>query len=94
MQPGERELHLRLDTRGTHHTASRRLLDQVVQQRRLAHARLAAYHQCPALTPANSFDEPVEHVALAAPAYEPCRASSAVMSGHRPGTDPTPRVDR
>ena len=68
MQPGEGKLHLRLDTSGPHHTAARRLLDHVLQQRRLAHARFAAHHQRPALTRANSFDEPVEHVAFAAPA--------------------------
>jgi hypothetical protein len=39
----------------------------MVQERRLAHARLAAHHQRPALTRAHSFDEAVEHVALAAP---------------------------
>ena len=75
MQPGERELHLRLDTGGTRHTAARRLLDQVLQQRRLAHARLATHHQRPALARANSVDEPVEHVAFAAPAPQLRRTS-------------------
>jgi hypothetical protein len=88
--PGERQLHLRLHTRSTGHTAARRLLDQVVQQRRLAHARLAAHHQRPALTRANSFDQPVEHVPFAAPALEPCRASSdGERWGHLPDTDVT-----
>ena len=68
MQPGEGELHLRLDAGGTHHAAARRLLDHVFQQRRLAHARLAAHDQRPALARANRFDQPVEHLAFAAPA--------------------------
>jgi hypothetical protein len=68
MQPGKRKLHLRLNTCGAHHPAARRLVDQVVQQGRLAHARLAAQYQCPALTRANILGEPVEHTAFAAPA--------------------------
>jgi hypothetical protein len=91
VQPGEGELHLRLDTRGPHHTAARRLPDHVIQQRRLAHARFATHHQCPALTPANGVDEAVEYVAFGAPADELCGASSDVgMCGHLPGTDRTP----
>ena len=68
MQPGEGELHLRLDTGGTVHTAARRLLDQVLQQRRLAHARLATHDQYPAVPRAHSLNQPVERVAFAAPA--------------------------
>ena len=68
MQPGERKLHLRLDTHGARDAAVRRLLDQVLQQRGLAHARLAAHDQGPALTRANSVDQPVEHIELVAPA--------------------------
>ena len=51
VQPGERELHLRLDPGGARHPAARGVLDQVVQQRRLAHARLAAHHQRPGSHP-------------------------------------------
>ena len=47
MQPGEGELHLRLDTGGARHTAARGVLDHVVQQRRLAHARFAAHAPAP-----------------------------------------------
>jgi hypothetical protein len=66
------------------------LLGDVLQQRRLAHARLATHHQCPALTRANSFDELVEHIAFAAPARQPWRApSDEGKSGHLPGTDVT-----
>ena len=67
MQPGEGELHLRLDAGGAHHQAARCLLDQVVQQRGLAHARFTAHHQRPALTSSNGFDEPVEHLAFGVP---------------------------
>jgi len=67
---GERKLHLRLDTRGAHHSTTRRLLDEILQQRRLAHARIASHHQDAALTRANIVDEPVEHVAFATPARQ------------------------
>src|SRR5437660_3695929 len=76
MQPGEGKLHLGLDARGPHHTAARRLLDDVFQQRRLTHAGFATYHQCLALSRPDSFDEPVEHIAFAAPARQLCRPSS------------------
>ena len=83
MQPGERQLHLRLDTGGAHHPAARRLRDQVLQQRRLAHTRFAAHHQRPALTAANRLDELVEDVPFAAPAPQFCGASSdRGMGGH------------
>ena len=92
MQPGEGELHLRLDAGGTHHATTRRVVDRVVQERRLAHPRLAAQHQCPALARAHGVDEAVEHVAFAAPAREPCRPSSNLsLSGHRSrNSDVTP----
>jgi len=41
MQAGEGELHLRLNTSRTHHTAARRVLDDVLQQRGLANTRVA-----------------------------------------------------
>jgi hypothetical protein len=65
VQPRVGELHLRLDTRGARHPAARGVLDQVVQQRRLAHPRLTADHQRPALTSANGVDEPVQHLRFA-----------------------------
>ena len=41
-------------------------------------------------TGADSIDQPVQHVAFAAPARQPCRASSdGGMSRHLPGTDAT-----
>ena len=68
MQPSEGQLHLRLDTGGTQHAEAGRLLDQVLEQRGLAHARFASDNQRPALTRANGGDESVELIALAAPA--------------------------
>jgi hypothetical protein len=68
MQPGERELHLRLDTSGARHQAARRVIGHIIQQCRLAHTRFAAHHQCPALTRADTLDQPVEHLAFASPA--------------------------
>jgi hypothetical protein len=41
VQPGERQLYLPTSTGDTRHSTARRLLHQVVQQGRLAHARLA-----------------------------------------------------
>jgi hypothetical protein len=60
VQGSERELHLRLDSGGIDDAATRGSVDEVVQERRLAHARFAPYDQRPPLTLANSLDEPVE----------------------------------
>ena len=70
MQAGVGELHLRLDAGGAHHTAARRSVDQVLQQRGLAHARFAPQHQGPALTRANGVDEPVEQLQFVAPGLQ------------------------
>jgi hypothetical protein len=74
VQPGERQLHLRLDTSGPLDTAARRAPAQVVQQRRLAHTRLAMHHQRPALAGADSLHQPVKHPALGVAAGQLCRA--------------------
>jgi hypothetical protein len=42
MHPSERQLHLRLHPSRTRHTKPRRLLDRVIQQRRLADAGFTA----------------------------------------------------
>jgi hypothetical protein len=90
VQPGKGELHLRLDPRGAQHAAARRMLDDVLEQRGLAHARLATHHQRPALTRADSLDEPVEHRELAAPARQLVRApSDGGEFGHLTDTDGT-----
>jgi hypothetical protein len=50
MQAREGQLHLRLHTRRSRHPAPSRAPGHVVQQHGLAHARVAAHHQGPALT--------------------------------------------
>jgi hypothetical protein len=47
---------------------------QVLQQRRLAHARLAGHHQRLTLTCPDSIDQPVQHAAFAVPAPKGDRA--------------------
>ncbi len=49
VHPGERERHLRLDSGGPRHAATRRLPGQVIEQRRLPHTRLAVHDEDPAL---------------------------------------------
>jgi hypothetical protein len=44
------------------------VIGHVIQQRRLAHTRLAAHDQCPALTSPHTLDQPVELLAFASPA--------------------------
>ena len=94
MHPGKRQLHLRLDTGDARHHALRRVIDQVVQQRRLAHTRLATHHKCLALTRAHSVDQPVEQPALAVPTPELRDASRGEKFGHLTSTDETPPTDR
>jgi hypothetical protein len=67
---GEGKLHLRLDTGRTRDQTARSLLGDVVQQRRLAHARLATYHQRVVFAGANGFDHAVERIAFAATTLE------------------------
>ena len=62
MQPRKRKLHLRLHADRAHHTAPHRVLGHVLQQRRLAHARLTTHYKRPALTCTHSIDKPIEHV--------------------------------
>src|SRR5690242_2407117 len=75
MQPGEGQLHLRLDAHRPRYPKARRLPDQVVQQRGLAHARLTADHQHPALTGPDAIDELGERAHLAGPAPQRCGSS-------------------
>src|SRR6476469_5418677 len=76
MQPGEGKLHLRLNAGGAHDPKSWRLLDGVLQKRRLAHARLAPHHERPAFARPDGLDEPVEYIAFAAPAGQRGRAAA------------------
>ena len=71
MQPRERELHLRLDARRARDAAPRRALHQVLQQRALADAGLAAQHQRAARTRAHARHQLIQRRALAAPAEQP-----------------------
>ena len=76
MQAGEGELHLGLHAGCAHHPELRRLLDEVLEQRRLADTRLTTDHQCPAFARADGLDQPVEHVAFAATARQRSRAAA------------------
>ena len=71
VQPRERELHLGLDADRVEHPAARRPLGHVLQQRRLADARLAAQHERLALARADGAHQQIERRALALPAEEP-----------------------
>jgi hypothetical protein len=73
MDPGERQLHLRLHARDLRHTESRGLTSGVPEQRRLSDARLAPDYQDGALTLARVCQEPVEYLALAGPVEKPGR---------------------
>ena len=70
MQSGERHLDLRLSTRGPDDAATGRALHQVFQQRSLAGSRLAAEDQDPALTHPHVRYQPVQCLALGAPAMQ------------------------
>ena len=65
MQPRERQLHLGLDPGDPRDAEARRLPRAVVQERRLADARLAAEDQHRALAAAHVLQQPVERLALA-----------------------------
>ncbi len=93
IQPGERESHLGLHARGTRDAASSRAVQQVLQQRGLAHARLAAHHQDPALSRPHRRHEIVQHAQLGAPAPELCGACPpGVGCSHRPCSNPCTQV--
>ena len=64
MQPGERELHLRLNAGDPDDPTPRRPLGDVLQQRRLANSRLAAHHEHRALPCPDALQLAVQHVAL------------------------------
>ena len=70
MQARERELHLRLHASHAQDLASRGLSSQEVQQGGLAHARVTAHHQRPALTTAHRIDKLRELRPLGMPVYE------------------------
>jgi hypothetical protein len=77
MQAGEGQLHLRLDPDRAHYLAARRRRSgQLVQQRGLAHARLTADHQHPALSGPDRLDDPAQGADLATAAPQGRGASS------------------
>ena len=70
MQSGERELHLGLHARSPRKATPGRLLGDVLQERRLADARLAAQHQRRALADPDALQQPVQDLALPAAALQ------------------------
>jgi hypothetical protein len=96
MQPSEGQLHLRLDTGGPLDAAARRAPAQVLQQRRLAHPRLAMHHQRPAPAGVDSFHQPVKNLALGVAAGQLRRAArhrqipSAMLDGRYGTSSPSP----
>ena len=64
VQRRERQLHLRLDAPRVCYPAARRLPGQVLQQRGLAHPRLAVHHESAAFTRTHSRHQSAEHVAF------------------------------
>ena len=66
MQTRIRELHLVLVARRSRDATARGVLHQVLQQRRLADARLAAHDQYLALTRAHAGQQSIQSVALVA----------------------------
>jgi hypothetical protein len=93
VQPGVGQLHLRLDPCRMRRPAARRLLDQVVEQGRLAHPGLPAHHQDPALTGADRVEEPVQQVTFTAPTPQlpgaPPLMDGAASARHRHYAAPT-----
>ena len=83
VDPGERQLHLRLHARDLRHTESRGPTSGVPEQRRLSDARLASDDQDGALTLARLCQEPVEHFALAGPVKKPGRRGGGHLAGKR-----------
>jgi 2-methylisocitrate lyase-like PEP mutase family enzyme len=81
MDPGERQLHLRLHARDLRHSESRGLTSGVPEQRRLSDARLASHDQDRTLTLARACQKPGEHLALAGPVKEPGRKGGGHVAG-------------
>jgi hypothetical protein len=65
-----RELHLRLDADRAADAETSGRFDRVLEQRRLAYARLAAYHEGTALPSAHTVDQTIERFTLAAATQE------------------------
>jgi hypothetical protein len=71
VQAREREVRLRLDTHDTRNATRRRPLADEVEQRGLAHPRLAAQDQNGAVAGPYRVQQLIQRLALAAPAAQP-----------------------
>ena len=94
MDPGERQLHLRLHARDLRHTESRGTTSGVPKQRRLSDARLASDDEDGALTLAHVCQEPVEHFALAGPVKKPGRKGGGHLAGNANRSRRCHRIER
>jgi hypothetical protein len=73
LQARERKLHLRLHTNRPRNPKPRRRPDRRLQQRRLANPWLAADYQNPALRATHLIEQPLQRLALDAPAVQHLR---------------------
>ena len=92
MQPGERQLHLRLHARRPRHPAPRRAPGQVVHQRGLAHPRLTADHQHPAPARPYRVNELIQRRALCRPIQQLWHQSRIVLATGCPGRVSPPTI--
>ncbi len=83
VQPGERQLHLRLDASSPRDLTSCRAPHQVLHQRGLADPRLAAQDQHLTLTSPGACHQPIQRLALATPATQPAPRIAARHHHHR-----------
>ena len=84
LQRGERELHLPLHPDGAGNAEVRACLRGVLEQGRLADARLAIHRQDAAMAVPCALEDPVEHVAL------PLTAEQLLPAGPRYHTESMP----
>ena len=84
MQPRERELHLRLNPRDPGDPTPRRALGDVLQQRRLADARLAAQDLHRTLPRTDALQLTIQRLALVAP---PSQHGASSLSAAPCGAD-------
>ena len=86
MQPGIGQLHLRLCASGAQHPPSIGALSEVVQQRRLADARLAAEHEDLTLPGLTGRQQAIQELAFAAAAVQ---SSRSTRTRHLANTHPS-----
>ena len=75
LQPGQGQLHLRLDSTRPRYPAPVRAVHNVIQQNRLPHPGLAPHHQHRAPARPNALDHSVERDAFGAAASQPRRSA-------------------